>query len=106
MLLNTAAEASTKKTAIGRAVQDAIARKAEAISERVVQAQRDGELDAAAEPLHVATSVCTMIAGLRTLVKAGLPKEWLRGAARQTTDALFHSVPEAAEPIRRQDKRR
>ncbi len=39
----------------------------------IVQAERDGELHAAAEPPHVATSVCIMIAGLWTLMKAGLP---------------------------------
>lgn len=96
LLLNTAVEGATKQTAIGRAVRHGIALKVKALAERVEQARRDGEIDVAAEPVHVATSVCTTLAGLRTFRKAGLPKEWLRGAARQTADALF--PPGATRP--------
>lgn len=97
LLLNTAIEDSARQAAIGRAVRNGIARKLQAIAERVEQAQLDGEVDVAAEPVHVAASVCTMLAGLRTFKKAGLPREWLHGAARQTADALF--PPPATRPV-------
>ncbi len=102
LLLDTAVEGSTGQAAVGRVVQEGIARKVQAIAERVVQAQRDGEVDPAAEPLHVATSVCTMLAGLRTFTKAGLPRKWLRGAARQTADALF--PPGAKRPAQQRGR--
>lgn len=68
----------------------------ETMIERVEQAKRAGDLDAAVQPLAVAMLVCTTIAGLRTFTKAGMPKDWLRQAAELAVSSLCPGV--AARP--------
>lgn len=89
LLLNAAGDASAAKSAVAKAVRDGIRRKIEQIAERIRQAQHDGEVDAAADPVVLATAVCTTIAGLRTFARARLPKAQLHAAAGRIAAALL-----------------
>lgn len=100
LLLNFAVEAGAARSTAAPSLRAGIRRMVETITERVEQAQREGELGAAVQPLAIAMLVCTTIAGLRTFTKAGMPKDWLRQAADLAVSSLCRAGPASPRPRR------
>lgn len=88
LLFNTATEFSRRDPAIADRVEEGLSQFAEVFRRAIERGQRDGEFASGRDPVLLARYVMTTISGLRTMIKAGLPRE----TAQQVADVALNAV--------------